>query len=76
MTLTPNDLAIGGVALIAAIIMAAQDDPRWLRWIRRRWNRHRAWANFRRGREVPQRPEQCDRANNEYRVDRPTRSVP
>ena len=75
MTLTPNDFAIIGVVVITAIIVAVQDDPRWLRWLRRRWNRSRAWKALGRG-MPPSRPVNYERASNEWRVDQPTRNVP
>lgn len=36
MNLTPTDLAGIATVTLAAIVMAVQDDPRWLRWLRRR----------------------------------------
>ena len=40
MNLTPNDLAVAGVVTAVMIWIAARDDMRWIRWIRR-WNYRR-----------------------------------
>lgn len=78
MNLTPTDLAAIGAFVIGAIILAGYDDKRWYRYFRRLRGRNRTWKQFSNGRRpvAGSSSHLCDRANNEYRVDRPTRSIP
>lgn len=69
MDLTPTDLTFIAIAVLAVIVLAGFDDRRWFRFFRRARNRRRRGV-------LPAPSHLCERANNEYRLDRPTRSVP
>lgn len=76
MQLNPNELAAIGTVVVVALIMAGYDDQRWFRFFRRRRSRRRAWNQFQSGRPMPSSTHLCERASNEHRIDRPTRSIP
>ena len=41
MKLTPNDLALIATVVVVCIWVAVQDDPRWVRFVRRWRNRNK-----------------------------------
>lgn len=69
MNLTPTDLTWIAVVVLAVIVLAILDDLRWPRFFRRARNRRRRGV-------LPPPSHLCERANNEHRLDRPTRSIP
>lgn len=69
MTLSPNTLTAIAVVVLGLIALAALDDQRWFRFFRRARNRRRRGI-------LPAPSHLCERANNEHRLDRPTRSIP
>ncbi len=49
MTLNPTDWAALATLTLAVLVMANRDDPRWSRWLRRKWsNTVGAWFARRR----------------------------
>ena len=69
MNLSPNTLTAIAVLVLGVIVLAALDDQRWFRFFRRARNRRRKGV-------LPPPSHLCERANNEYRLDKPTRGIP